>query len=236
MKFKSTAMVVTERKRSGFESPTNGMIYEHHRYSRHSKTGAYSMHSRHSVSDVCITYKRGHSEFGFMCSECFQLKFAKSNTSVDINIFDDTAPNFISFEPTVNIRYFAKKCPFCNTADAEFIKLDPHIANVVTSLNQKGYFTMFSCEGHMMDNTCKSTYIIFESNDLLDYESFLPLSWGVDWEYYKTWGRVAIYAHHEVDQYGNLYNIEPIEELEEFVKQLPTARSIEGSIYWSLLQ
>ena len=87
-----------------------------------------------------------------------------------------------------------------------------------------------------MDNTCNSTYIIFESNDLLDYESFLPLSWDVNWEYYRTWGRAAIYAHHEVDQYGNLYNIEPIEELEEFVNQLPTARSIEESIYWDLLR
>lgn len=214
MKFKSTATVITEQKHSGYESPTDGMIHDHYR-SRHSKTGAYSMHSRHTVNDACITHNRGLSEFGFMCSECFRLKFAKSNTSVDINIFDETSSNIIS---------------------SEFIKIDPHIANVIASLNQKGYFTIFSCEGHMMDNTCKSTYIIFESNDLLDYESFLPLSWDVDWEYYKTWGRAAIYAHHEINEKLKMSNIECIEELYEFVKQLPTAKSIEESKFWAFVQ
>lgn len=140
------------------------------------------------------TYDR-MGDVALMCPKCFGLSFHKFNFSYssilsqnyttdipDTEFFSykddiDINPETVEVCPVVN--YITEKCPHCNT-DTKLIEVDAYIAEVVSLLNKKGYFTNFSCEGH---NESTNPYISFSNKKQMEkYVHTIPTSWFVDTE------------------------------------------------------
>jgi hypothetical protein len=107
------------------------------------------------------------------------------------------------------------KCPECEGRDLDLIVLDPNIADIISALNKKGYFTEYCCEGH---GTC-DPYIYFKNLDLYDLFSLnLPLSWYIDIQDLKE-NSLVIRAD-ETNWESAL------EELQEWVDSLPDISAV----------
>ena len=71
------------------------------------------------------------------------------------------------------------ECINCNNT-VDFITVDDKIADVIITLNKKGYITLFSCEGH---GEYSGAYIYFAYQRYINIEGFeetLPDEWEVD--------------------------------------------------------
>lgn len=135
----------------------------------------------HECGPLCfdnhIDQKEG--DIAFMCPICYHIYRARvrakqyvflRQTSVSENYAD-----VVVSSPELHFRI--DKCPECEGRDLDLIVLDPNIADIISALNKKGYFTEYCCEGH---GTC-DPYIYFKNLDLYDLFSLnLPLSWYID--------------------------------------------------------
>ena len=82
--------------------------------------------------------------FGFYCEECFEPIILKGNISVNLGTIEKETDITVRF-----IDHYEIECPVCHhhTIWTEH-PLDPNIAPMIAMLNQKGYMTEESCEGH----------------------------------------------------------------------------------------
>ena len=92
-----------------------------------------------------------------MCSECYSI--------FSINKFGNTSDS---------LTY----CPMTD-CDGELFETEEGIAEIIQILNRKGYYTGFSCSGHI-DKTYVDTYIAFESTLPEKALSSLPESFSVE--------------------------------------------------------
>lgn len=137
---------------------------------------------RYDVNHVNIEYRdetyfhdQVKGNIGFICPHCGYSIICSA--SINNVMFVDNGDFYVS-----NIYHVT-----CGNCNMEFIQdtghIDPNIAEVLSTLNKKGYQTEWSCEGHPESNTCVSIAYIVISNPNLkvvlnDYP--LPKSWIVD--------------------------------------------------------
>ena len=114
-----------------------------------------------------------------MCPHCFHIIRPNITT---MKIFEcDKIEDFHSDDS-----YFGM-CPNCKD-DFKFKIVDNNMGEILNILNNKGYYTAFSCEGHMEEdvfsgveefNTGYIYFYFFEDYDIL--ESYpLPKTWSID--------------------------------------------------------
>ena len=74
------------------------------------------------------------------------------------------------------------KCPKCNKKTWHYA-LDENIVDIVKALNDKGYATQYSCEGHYNDEGCILSYfvIIGDVRDKFDLENPLISNWNCEY-------------------------------------------------------
>jgi len=90
---------------------------------------------------------------------CFCDEYIKSGKdAIELHAKVTIDSNIPVFQSSMDIQYQAvqAKCPYCGN---ELIPVDNKIFDQVKKLNEKGYKTKFSCEGHDFDD---SAYIWFE--------------------------------------------------------------------------
>lgn len=117
----------------------------------------------------------------FICPRCFNIiktKILNVFTSDDIlNTIDDFCIDTI----------YHGTCNNCNEFN-KLIEIDINMAEIISILNNKGYYTKFCCEGHVAPNVLTSLdifsrpYIYFYfTDDVSILEKYpLPKTWSVD--------------------------------------------------------
>ena len=124
-----------------------------------------------------------------MCPHCFNTINIEMNSSVEI-IPSDIITKVNSFSVSQDI---FGECPNCNEY-VVFVQLDVNMGSIIEILNLKGYYTDFSCEGHV-DKDVTIPYISFKSVDDMSILEFHPLpdTWYVDKEFLEEDNRFVIY-------------------------------------------
>lgn len=99
-----------------------------------------------------------------------------------------------------------------------FFHVDDKIADVIITLNKKGYITLFSCEGH---EDSPGAYIYFKNPDI-NFDGFtenLPDEWFLDEQDKEQLGAIVIRSKPEFDD--GSYDVS---KLQEWANKLPMLR------------
>lgn len=110
-----------------------------------------------------------------MCPNCYHNTKHYVTTKANSLVHSDT----VHVSTIVDIRYTISKCPICAKERIDGIEIDPNIADAISILNQKGYYTKACCDGHSKKD---EPYIYFKDKDIFDALNTLPLSWYVDYK------------------------------------------------------
>lgn len=118
-----------------------------------------------------------YGTLALMCPECFEINYADiiHSSHTTVSAYDDA-----NIEPIIMPlpRYRIAECTCCGAEYVYAIPIDINIANAISLLNQKGYITKFSCEGHGVIGSFG--YIMFKDTGILDYVDKLAPTWFVD--------------------------------------------------------
>ena len=135
-----------------------------------------------------------YGTLALMCPECFEINYADiiHSSHTTVSAYDDA-----NIEPIIMPlpRYRIAECTCCGAEYVYAIPIDINIANAISLLNQKGFITNFSCEGHGKDGSFG--YIMFKDSDIIDYVDKLAPTWFVDHD--NLTGRYRVF-----DENGNL--------------------------------
>ncbi len=172
----------------------------------------------------------------YMCPECRKLVGIKrKDNSEEINYnFEDFEIEHDEMYILYNLDiYFNIRCtcPNCKEEDVLLIELDEGIADIVVEMNEKGYMTEFSCEGHVKDEeNYDVAYIRFYVNSLADdiffmnmiYKSFPSQSWVINRSFIKNIDKsfVEIYMRDSFAKNDRRRKI-ALDHLKTFVNGLP---------------
>lgn len=128
---------------------------------------------------------------GVLCPECYDYDIFKLDYSIHLAHTNKKYVNRV-LHMDLNIVYECSHCRHIVTAEAI---VDPNIAPILSILNQKGYYTQWSCEGHKEGpmivpkkyeyGNLSVAYITFNGRDrkaILD-DHPLPKDWYVDQDY-----------------------------------------------------
>ena len=110
-----------------------------------------------------ITRRFRYKDVGAFCPTCyFYGRLGNINAQIDIEIDPNWRSNDI--KPFLS---FGIRCPMCHNFNV--IEVDVDIVSQIATLNQLGFFTVYSCAGHIDDdnNFPSSGYIKFENLECL---------------------------------------------------------------------
>lgn len=125
-------------------------------------------------------------KLGLMCPLCYNISIIKIDKKMKIKYNKNN--NNIRL-----ISFFDGDCKGCKQ-HVIYTKIDGNIAKTIKTLNKKGYYTDFCCEGHKGHNSCNA-YINFANSDgYKNIKSILPDSWYIDIEDLREDNRLIIRA------------------------------------------
>lgn len=124
----------------------------------------------------------GDGQVVFMCPHCLHMVETHINSAVFVgDKILDKVNNFI-----VN-QEFHGECPNCKEY-TPFEVIDINMAQIIKILNDKGYYTAFSCEGHIEQEDisamqmfgCPYIYFYFDEDMEILESHPLPETWSID--------------------------------------------------------
>jgi len=134
----------------------------------------------------CNTQYRFHNlkkrYIGLMCPKCNKSTVIRFEYSATAEYLEDNKPkeySVIDILPTIT--YI---CPHCNQEVSTDVLYDPNIVHIIEKLNNKGWATDCSCEGHVVideDVSYSNPYILFTHHKLKEVLDYIPLQGG--WVY-----------------------------------------------------
>ena len=132
-------------------------------------------HERVNENDMTI---HSWGTMALMCPKCYHIEKYKLeiNGKISISRNDqnpiDVLPNLCPIYANEN------DCPDCKS-DYRRIEVDPNIANTISILNKKGFYTVYCCEGHDKD----PAYIYFRHKHVMElYAHTIPITWFIDFD------------------------------------------------------
>lgn len=181
----------------------------------------------------------------FMCPNCYEIvDIKKVNSVIDFNYeLPDFMTDFqfgkdvekISYNVDLPLLNIHCTCKHCNN-EVVLVELDQGISDIVSNLNKKGYNTIFSCEGHIIDEeNYDIAYVIFEVSDIADdiffinriYKNFPSHAWIINRSFKRLENKstVEIYMR---DSYAknDHKRIEALMFLNNFVNVIPNINEI----------
>lgn len=131
--------------------------------------------------------------------------------------------------------YILAKCKNCGYF-GEAVGIDDEIADIVSKMNKKGYYTQFSCQGHIKDKeNYTKAYIIFKTSRIADdiffinriYRNFPSQAFTINRKYSIKKGEsaIAIYMRNNYARNDDKRK-EALRFLEEFVDNLPDIKNV----------
>lgn len=139
----------------------------------------HAHHTREKGNDNSMTV-HSYGTLALMCPHCYSI--SKHHITIDGRVsitVDHTIKHNIL--PWMYCSYMdERECMQCGEYANKLIELDPNIADTISILNRKGFYTKFCCEGHG-DDTQNCPYIYFQNKYLMDcYAHTIPITWYVD--------------------------------------------------------
>ena len=137
------------------------------------ETASYQPHEFHELRKRYI---------GLICPECKKSSVIEFDYNVTVGYLSNNKPKghyIIDVFPTITYT-----CPHCNKDVVTDVLLDPNIVHILEKLNNKGWETDCSCEGHIVMNdevTYSSPYITFKHYNIKKVLEYIPLQGG--WKY-----------------------------------------------------
>lgn len=127
----------------------------------------------------------------FMCEKCYRTIYGYYSSVIlfekdfDNKEHDDLdLDNIKVYKDTSN--HISVLCPYCNDEDANMFEIDEYMINPIRTLNQKGYYTKFCCEGHVAPKYADideyRAILKAAKNDTVNYS--VPYIW-------FDWGRIS---------------------------------------------
>lgn len=136
-----------------------------------------------------------------MCPSCYHVIYINGSYGINLNYGRD------NIHANIAISY---RCDWCfHPSMVTGIELDPNIAEAISQLNKKGYYTEWCCEGHTYDNS--TPYIQFKNS--LDESIKLPKTWKFDSDSNRTIIRSNLNKYSKTKILEDLY--EWVDNLEE---------------------
>lgn len=132
---------------------------------------------------------RSTGTIAIMCPNCYSNTKHMISVESTVSVVSNTKCTQVS--PCINPRYIIHECKTCSCEDIVGIELDPNIADTISILNKKGYYTNYCCEGH---NRMQAPYIYFSDLAILDVLHTLPLTWYIDYDELSRYNRLIIRA------------------------------------------
>lgn len=124
-----------------------------------------------------------------MCPKCYNNTKHMVSQDSSIIVLSNTYNDCVS--PFTKIEYKINNCKKCSAEDVIGIESDPNIADAISILNKKGYYTKYCCEGH---SDRDSPYIYFSDLNILDVIHRLPLTWNIDYDRLRYYNDLIIRA------------------------------------------
>jgi hypothetical protein len=164
-----------------------------------------------------------------MCPKCYSLFDCKIGYKYNFKVETDNDLIMMDFND-VSIVGHCKHCKYT----VYFILIDEKLSEIISTLNKKGYYTEFCCEGHFNkdengDIFYDDAYIMFSEEGTMRLEYFmdynaLPEGWYIDKEDKRLIFRANI--DNEIRENIPLEEIvklmdKKIEEMRKFVENLP---------------
>ena len=126
--------------------------------------------------------------YTYICSECNSINHKISISGIcsaylSCDTLTKEEKRDILYENSnFNFDSLKLKCPKCNKKTWHYA-LDENIVDIVKALNDKGYATQYSCEGHYNDEGCTLSYfvIIGDVRDKFDLENPLISNWNCEY-------------------------------------------------------
>lgn len=101
------------------------------------------------MNDSC--YQHIWPYIGFYCHKCYYPIIMKANIMIDLSLAESDTVEL--YDRNISIyKIYNFECPECHHANEYDYYLDPAITPAIAKLNQKGYITEFSCQGHNTDH------------------------------------------------------------------------------------
>lgn len=132
----------------------------------------------------------------YMCPYCYDIIYINGSYNLNFKFHRD------NIYPKLTITY---RCKVCNNI-VEGIELDPNIAETISILNKKGYYTKYCCEGHYENKKPNSTpYIYFDR--FSPNEDSLPNGWYIDKDFKNNHTiRAKLEKHSKKQILKDIYN------------------------------
>lgn len=134
--------------------------------------------------NVSILKEKRSGSFAYFCPHCNKVMLVDADINVDVRANTHTKTNI-----DINSVSFKIRCYYCKkdftTQDQG---IDPNIIDYVIRLNNAGYKTEFSCEGHFdcgRGEFSSTPYIAFKDSSIRKFKA--PKNWN-----YESFGRKAI--------------------------------------------
>jgi hypothetical protein len=154
-----------------------------------------------------------------MCSKCYSIYRANISHVTKFNIVTKDK-ELIADGTQIRERLIIIDCPNCHTFNIDAIELDVNIAECVSILNKKGYYTKYSCEGEHSSAYIMMNKIYPEIKELVKRSSY----WKLDNNYSKN---MTIRCSSMIQDRSIYNNMLHIAELYDLVQKLPDKSSIE---------
>ncbi len=125
-----------------------------------------------SISEALFSISKNQPKY-FMCEKCFNILYGEFSSSINIRTNKEVYGNDeilnlnnISIYNDTN-NNVTMLCPFCNDGDTQMFEIDKMIIDPIRFLNEKGYYTKFSCEGHIKQRYI-DTIIDSQNNKIME--------------------------------------------------------------------
>lgn len=130
----------------------------------------YSIHGSKKYRSI-----KRDGDICYMCPQCYNIIETKINSKIKVSATVDSGIYPVFCEG------FYGTCHRCTHTD-EFIEIDPNMGRIIETLNNKGYYTAFCCEGHGREGA----YVSFKSAFIIRYSNSLPIEWEFDMNDFKV--------------------------------------------------
>lgn len=143
--------------------------------------------------DIVVANKDGitirRDWFGFFCKKCFAPHIVYMNYAISNRLNTTDEETGMPTTTVYCLPHFFFTCPKCGHKNEWEGHLDPNITPMLAKLNRKGYETLFSCEGHMVTESCwhpedntwdteeqaySCPYILFKNPHLKEVCKYIP--------------------------------------------------------------
>lgn len=118
---------------------------------------------RTKTEETDYNYEKSNGKMGYICPHCNYINLIQVKFMIETNA--EMRVDYMTSNLTLTMR--CKKCK--ERFYTSILGIDPNICEIIVKLNNLGYKTKYSCEGHVYNNGfITRPYIIFTDSEIIE--------------------------------------------------------------------